>query len=70
MEECSILLASFPAAQKTIFAMLNEVVCGQIVDVHFSHEDQRRTLEEITHKDNLKSGQYSLAKPLLVGVVL
>lgn len=70
LQECSLLLADFPQAHQTIYTMLNEVVCGQMVDVHFSHETHQRSLEEIRHKDNLKSGQYSLAKPLLVGAIL
>lgn len=66
MQEAAQLL-SWKEAHNLVFSMLNEVVIGQIVDVHFSTpQDQERSKKEIANKDHLKSGQYTFQKPMMV----
>ncbi len=69
LHQASVIWVDHPLVQQTVYEMLNEVICGQMLDVQFSHEKEKRSDKEIAHKDNLKSGQYSIAKPLLVGAI-
>lgn len=71
LQEAQQLLCDHPKAHKIVFTMLNEVVIGQMLDVHFSTStDALRTKEEISDKDHLKSGQYTFQKPMMIGASL
>ncbi len=60
-------LMCWTKAHKIVFEMLNEVVIWQMLDVDFSVDQESiKSLEQITNKDHLKSGQYTFQKPLLV----
>ena len=67
LEEAQTLLCDHPQSHKLMFTMLNEVVIGQMLDVHFSTTaDSTRSRSEIANKDHLKSGQYTFQKPMMV----
>lgn len=65
-----ILLSEYPESQRMVLDMLEQVMCGQILDIHFSHEVMQRNDEEIAMKDYLKSWQYTFEKPLVCGALL
>lgn len=56
--------------RRLYMTMLENVVCWQMLDVHFSVEQTTRTLEAISTKDHLKSGQYTFQAPMLIWAYL
>lgn len=70
LQEAQLIIKNDKAHQ-LIFQLLNEVVIGEMLDVHYSQaSEQIRSKEVIAQKDHLKSGQYSFQKPMMIGASL
>ncbi len=53
-----------------IAQMIERVIIGEILDVHYSYIETELSLDEIAIKDDLKSGQYTFTAPMLTGATL
>lgn len=65
------LIASIhhPRVQELFFAMIEQVVIGQMLDVSFMTQDTV-TAAAITKKNELKTARYSFVSPMVIGATL
>jgi geranylgeranyl diphosphate synthase type I len=68
--ELLLMLDLSADTRSLIYAMLQEVIVGQMVDVHLSLTPQLMSRDIISEKDHSKSGQYSFQCPMMVGASL
>ncbi|USN57372.1 MAG: polyprenyl synthetase family protein [Candidatus Peribacteria bacterium] len=58
------------AARTIISDMIEKVIIGEILDIHYSYIDGEMDAMTIATKDDLKSGQYTFAAPMMLGATL
>lgn len=57
-------------ARMIISDMIEKVIIGELLDVHYSYREGIVSAQEIAAKDDLKSGQYTFTAPMMLGATL
>lgn len=57
-------------ARLIIGEMIEKVIIGELLDVHYSYIESEVSADAIAIKDDLKSGQYTFTAPMLLGSTL